>query len=266
MKRIIFRAVALLLVCAVLCAPAMAFTDDTDIGKNYKDAVKDMAQSGVLDGFPDGSFKPQQELSREQGAKIVAYMILGKDKADALTSNKAIYSDVAADRWSAPYIAWCTGRGILHGYGDGLFGPGDKLTGRQFTKMLLCALGLGESSRYINDGWADRVSADAKALGLFAGDSAMNSDKPLKRQQAALLAVNAQTAAEAAALTPSGGGSTPSGGGSTPSGGGSTPSGGGSTPSGGGSTPSGGGTPTDDEELPFVGVNGKGEILLPEVP
>jgi hypothetical protein len=43
--------------------------------------------------------------------------------------------------WADPYIAYCEAMGIISGYGDGRFGPQDKLTNAAFAKMLLCALG-----------------------------------------------------------------------------------------------------------------------------
>ena len=98
--------------------------------------------------------------------------------------------------WSAPVASWCAGRDIVHGVGDGSFRPGDPLTGQQFAKMLLCALGLGDPGRYVNGGWDTRVKADADALGLLNGDGDMCTAQPISRQQAALMANNAYQAAE----------------------------------------------------------------------
>ena len=43
---------------------------------------------------------------------------------------------MAADRWSAACIAWCTERHILDGYGDGNYGPDDELTREQLAAIL----------------------------------------------------------------------------------------------------------------------------------
>lgn len=62
-----------------LCLPVSAgFTDEKQVGVAYKTAVDGMTSRGVLNGFPDGSFQPQGTLTREQGAKIIAYMVLGE--------------------------------------------------------------------------------------------------------------------------------------------------------------------------------------------
>lgn len=171
---------------------AMDFIDAGQIGEQYEEAVAYMTEEGVLSGFPDGSFRPFDTLTREQGAKIVVYMLLGEEDADKLTCDRDLYDDVAADRWSAPCIGWCTDRGILNGYGDGKFGPADELTGMQFAKMLLCAFHWEADGRYTGSFWSDAVQEDGMLYGLFAGDEEMCSHAPLQRRQAALMAYNAE--------------------------------------------------------------------------
>ncbi|MBQ3286384.1 MAG: S-layer homology domain-containing protein [Firmicutes bacterium] len=184
----------LLFVCWMGIKPASAklFTDEDQIGDIYTEAIVYMSEKNVLVGFPDGSFRPQGTLTREQAAKIVTYMILGAEKATGLTCDGTPYKDVDAVRWSAPYIAWCSDKGILHGYGSGNFGPADTLTGMQFAKMLLCAFGNENVERYTGTNWAESVQVDGNRVGLFTGDLGMCSYAPLQRQQAALMAYNAE--------------------------------------------------------------------------
>ncbi len=67
---------------------------------------------------------------------------LGEDADDLYAStNSSLFSDVAADRWSAGYIGYCVQQGILAGTGNGKFDPEGELTGLAFAKMLLVALG-----------------------------------------------------------------------------------------------------------------------------
>ena len=189
----------LLTACFACPARSAEFTDSAEIGSPYAYAVSEMAAQGVLNGFPDGRFDPMGTLTREQGAKIVTFIVLGSGVND-LPSGKAPFADVAADRWSAPCIEWCVKRGILLGYGDGRFGPDDKLTGCQFSKMLLCALGLAREGSYagLGSAWAAAVREDGAAASLFSGDADMAADSPITRQQAALLAHNAVKAARTA--------------------------------------------------------------------
>lgn len=171
---------------------AVSFSDSGDIGQAYITAVDEMAVLSVISGFPDGSFQPHGTLTREQGAKITAYMILG-DSIGTLTCTSAPFDDVAADRWSAPCILWCSENKILLGYGGGLYGPSDTLTGDQFAKMLLCAFKLSRNGDYsgLGDDWYRYVRDDGAYCGLYDGDGSMITDKPISRQQAALMAYNA---------------------------------------------------------------------------
>ena len=181
-----------------IAASAVVFSDNDSIGVQYKAAVGGMADKGILNGFPDGSFVPDGTLTREQGAKIVTFMVLGLE-VNRLTCTEAPFQDVAADRWSAPCISWCADRQILLGYGDGRFGPEDRLTGDQFAKMLLCSMNLAREGNYVGlgDSWFTAVREDARAAGLYEGDEPMATGLPINREQAALMAWNAIRAAEA---------------------------------------------------------------------
>ena len=203
MKKLL-RILLPLALCAVIWATALAFSDEEEIDNPYRDAVAAMTERGVLEGFEDGSFRPEESLTREQGAKIITYLCIGREAAEALVCRQAPFDDVAADRWSAPYIAWCVEKGIINGYGNGCFGPTDALTGDHYAKMLLCALGLGREDKtaYTGPDWFKAVREDAEAAGLYDGDPAMASGEPLNRSQAALLSWNtAQTVETAAAET-----------------------------------------------------------------
>lgn len=191
---------AAILVASVPVSRAFsAYSADSDsIGQEYKVAIDQMSELGVLNGFPDGSFQPNDTLTREQGAEIVAYMVLGNE-VGTLTCEKAPFSDVTADRWSAPCIAWCVEQQILQGYEDGSYKPEDTLTGNQFAGMLLCALDLAEDDSYVGSAsdMHTAVMKDAEAAGLYTGDASMATDQPITHQQAVLMAWNARKAVEA---------------------------------------------------------------------
>ena len=120
-------------------------------------------------------------------------MQLGPEKADSLRCTTAPFTDVAADRWSAGYIAYCVEKGIIDGMGDGTFQPEAKLTGYQWAKMLLCAVGYGANDEYVGNSWSLNTAKDALDKGIFDGDLEGADHTPLQRQQAVLYAFNALT-------------------------------------------------------------------------
>ena len=189
LKRVLSLALAALMLMGMMVVGAGAaskdFTDASEI-KNVE-AVDVMVALGVLEGGDKGDFQPNSILTREQAAKIICYLLLGTENAEKLTTNSTVFNDVAANRWSAPYISYCVNMGILAGDGAGHFFPEGKLTGAAFAKMLLVALGYNaDREDYVGSNWMINVSADAIAAGIAPSGLVLSAD--LSRQDAAQMA------------------------------------------------------------------------------
>ena len=179
------------------------FTDDVSkIGDAYYEAVGVLTGIGVIDGMTETAFEPQGNYTREQAAKIIAYMQLGKAKADSLKCTVAPFEDVAASRWSAGYIAYCVEQGIIDGMTETTFEPTGKLTGFQWAKMLLCAVGFGVNGEFTGSSWSVNTAKVAHTVDLFAGDLAGADHTALTREQAALYAFNVLTNVKKVAYSP----------------------------------------------------------------
>ena len=112
-----------------------SFTDDYQkVGAAYQEAVGVLVGVGIIDGMTETALEPQGNYTREQAAKIIAYMLLGKSKADSLKCTVAPFDDVAASRWSAGYIAFCVEQGIIDGMTATTYEPTGTLTGFQWAK------------------------------------------------------------------------------------------------------------------------------------
>ena len=195
LKRTLSLALAAVMLMGMMVVGASAaskdFTDASDI-KNVE-AVDVMVALGVLEGGDKGDFQPNSILTREQAAKIICYLLLGTESAEKLTTNSAVFSDVAANRWPAPYISYCVNLGILAGDGQGHFFPEGKLTGAAFAKMLLVALGYDASvEKYVGNDWMINVSSDAIAAGIVPSGLVLANE--LSRQDAAQMAFDTLTA------------------------------------------------------------------------
>ena len=175
------------------------FTDDVSkIGDAYYEAVGVLTGIGVIDGMTETAFEPQGTYTREQAAKIIAYMMLGKDKADSLGCTVAPFEDVAANRWSAGYIAFCVEQGIIDGMTATTYEPTGTLTGFQWAKMLLCAIGFGVKGEFTGSSWSVNTALVAHKVDLFKGDLDGADHTALRREQAALYAFNALKTAKVA--------------------------------------------------------------------
>ena len=185
MKKLLALVLALVMSMSLVTISNAAFKDADKISN--KEAVDVMNAIGVLVGDEKGNFNAKDNLTRAQAAKIVCVMLLGKDASDAL-SLKSSFTDVSG--WAESYIAYCASQGIVAGVGDGKFDPNGKLTGYQFAKMLLVALGYdAELESMIGSDWQVNVAKLAISAGLTDGLNIALS-KVITRDEAAKMAFN----------------------------------------------------------------------------
>ena len=124
MKKLLALVLALVMSMSLVTISNAAFKDADSI--DYKEAVDVMNAVGVFVGDEKGNFNAKENLTREQAAKIIAYLELGSKAADAMVGGNT-FTDVASSRWSAGFIAYCAQAGIVSGVGDGKFAPAGQL-------------------------------------------------------------------------------------------------------------------------------------------
>lgn len=101
---------------------------------------------------------------------MIAYLMLGQEKADNLKATYTVFEDVTDSVGLAPYIEWAAANGVVGGYGNGNFGPYDTLTEYAFGKMLLGAIGFDAAKAgYTGAGWQKNVYRDAVSKGIYDG-------------------------------------------------------------------------------------------------
>ena len=182
-------ALALTLSLVTISAGATDFTDDSSI--TYGEAVDVISAIGVVDGYTNGSFNPSATLTRGAAAKIICNLILGPTTAGSLGANAAPFKDVPADHVFAGYIAYCANQGIINGYADGTFRPAGTVTGYQFMKMLLGALGYdGSVEGFTGSNWTVNVAKLAGSIGLDDGNDSFLGSQAMTREEACLYAYN----------------------------------------------------------------------------
>ena len=192
MKKFLSLVLALTMMMSLVTinAGAKEFTDDED--QNYDEAIAVISEIGVVDGYPDGSFKPQGTLTRGAAAKIICNLILGPTTAGELHADTAPYKDVPTSNTFSGYIAYCAKEKIISGYADGTFRPSAGLTGYAFMKMLLGALGYdAENEGYTGANWSINVAKQAIGIGLNNSlVDEFNGVDQVTREEAALYAFN----------------------------------------------------------------------------
>ena len=191
MKKFLSLVLALVMTMSLVTVSAGAkdFADDSDI--DYDAAVDVISELGVVDGYSDDSFRPDNLLTRGAAAKIICNLILGPTTASALSASTAPFKDVPTTNVFAGYITYCAQQGIISGYGDGTFRPTGTLSGNAFMKMLLGALGYDSSiEHYTGANWQVNVIKQASGIGLDDGNDSFVGSNPVTRGEAALYAFN----------------------------------------------------------------------------
>ena len=133
--------VAMMLSVMVVGAGA-AFSDQSKI-KNTE-AVDACTALNIIGGYPDGSFKPEGNITRAEVTKMICVALNGGKNPAVSTNTTPTFSDVRGNAnaaWAEGYIESCAAQGIVSGVGGGKFAPNGNVTGVQLAKMLLVSLG-----------------------------------------------------------------------------------------------------------------------------
>ena len=104
----------------------------SDIGKNvYKPEIEAAANLGIVAGFPDGTFRPYQRVTREQAVSMITDALNAISPIDfnqKPTSRVRPFLDVKPDRWSYSKITWAQWNIAPEGTPTGNFRPEDYIT------------------------------------------------------------------------------------------------------------------------------------------
>ena len=188
MKKLLALVLALVMSMSLVTISNAAYSDKADI--DLKEAVDVLSAVGVFEGS-DGKFDPKANLTREQAAKLVAYLQLSQKSADALVGGNK-FTDVAANRWSAGYVDYCATTGVVAGVGNGQFNPTGSLTALQFGKMLLVCLGYDATTENLTGAdWQINTSKLMASAKLLKGLDDVKANDVITREQGAQMMLNA---------------------------------------------------------------------------
>jgi len=182
-KSVLALAIAIMMLL-MLSLNAFAFSDIQD---EKTAAAVDVLQSlGVINGFPDGTFKPDDTLTRAQFTKMAVSLKQNIESELALAAGRTIFPDVKSNHWAAKYINYAGDikNGIINGRTDGLFHPNDDITYAEAVTILMRMLGYTDAE--VGMVWPDGYMNAAVICGLTQGLE-LNAKDSFSRGNAALL-------------------------------------------------------------------------------
>ncbi|NLO21989.1 MAG: S-layer homology domain-containing protein [Syntrophomonadaceae bacterium] len=120
-----------------------------------QDSIKKLVGLGAISGFPDGSFQPDQNMTRAQFVTVLV-------KALGLEAEEGkVFAD-SAGHWAQEYIGIAAALEIVNGYNEDQFGMEDVITREQMAVIIVKAAGLGKVSDAKQFMDADKISSWAK--------------------------------------------------------------------------------------------------------
>ena len=175
-----------------------AFSDQSKI-KNTE-AVDMCTALNIIGGYPDGTFKPEGNITRAEVTKMICVALNGGKEPNVGTNATPTFSDVRTNpnsAWAEGYIESCYAQGIVSGVGGGKFAPAGNVTATQMAKILLVALGYNaDNEGFTGNAWATNVNVRASQKGLYEDLENIDVNAALTRDNAAQMIWNALNAYE----------------------------------------------------------------------
>lgn len=179
---------------AVIAAPAMAQSFPDVQGTNwFSNFVSFLAQRNVVSGYPDGTFRPHQNVTRAEFATMLA-------ESQGLANNPVSstrFSDVPGGHWASGSIEAAATRGWISGYPDGSFGPNRQITmAEMYTIAAKILPGTVDATTAKNvlekfsdgsavPGWAQTAVASALSNGTYVSEVTPQQIDPFDTAQRA---------------------------------------------------------------------------------
>ncbi|WP_418791084.1 S-layer homology domain-containing protein [Phosphitispora sp. TUW77] len=160
-KRVIALVTAVLFVLA-FAAPAGAIFF-SDVRGNASDSIYRLNALGIIEGYPDGSFKPDSNITRAEFAKIAMAAAGNAGSANFLKDAASKFSDVKPGEWYTGWVNLAASLGYIHGYPDGSFRPQSNITYAECITILVRLLGYSDK---LPGEWPTEYLVKAAELGI----------------------------------------------------------------------------------------------------
>ena len=185
LKRALSLAVASVMLLGMMVVGTSAgYADVTS--KHNEEAIEVVKAVGIMIGDDKGNFNPDQKVTRNEMAVVMANML--KLNVDDFNGASMPFTDVPA--WAAPYVAACYAGGIVSGTSATTYSGSAEVTATQAALMMMKALGYFQFEKDFEGGWQLATVKQASEIELMDGISA-GTNTALTRNEVAQLVLNA---------------------------------------------------------------------------
>ncbi|MDH5596470.1 MAG: beta-propeller domain-containing protein [Candidatus Peregrinibacteria bacterium] len=137
---------------------ALAFTDVYD-QHAHNEAIYDLETDQVVEGYADGTFKPENRINRAEFTKILVETSYSEEEIESCIGglppnfSYAYFPDVPMDAWFAKYVCVAKQKGVIDGYPDGTFKPGNFINFAEASKIIAEAQDVAGSAAGTDGEW-----------------------------------------------------------------------------------------------------------------
>ncbi|WP_130862546.1 S-layer homology domain-containing protein [Bacilliculturomica massiliensis] len=161
--------------------------------------------SGYIEGYADGTFRPDNNMTRAEVATVLAKLSKGFDSEKSYTGD---FTDVGSD-WYRDFVNYAASNNIFSGYKDGSFRPDNRITRAEFAACLANFMGIsGQGSSSFTDAgghWAEGYISALKEKGITAGyaDNTFRPENQITRAEVVTMLNQALNIKGSGAIAPS---------------------------------------------------------------
>ena len=121
---------------------AVRHGDDVKAGSWYAPYVQWASKQGLVKGYEDGTFKPEQNVTREEMVTMLfrCWQSEGNTYKTDVTALNAYKDSAKVSSWALPAMRWAAANGVVNGVGDSMLEPQGQATRAQFAKIIMVYL------------------------------------------------------------------------------------------------------------------------------
>ena len=147
------------------------FSDKFQVSTEFYNALLTLKELRMMNGYPDGSFRPKNLINRAEFTKILLLSRYTDEEIRRETASQMAspcFKDISPYEWYIPYVCFAQKHGIIEGYTDGTFRPANSITYSEAVKIAVVTNGFeGANTEGMNNLWFTPYETTGRALGIF---------------------------------------------------------------------------------------------------
>ncbi len=137
------KILSLILILSVLiCSFTVNAENFQDIENNtqLENVVRELMSYGIINGYKDGTFKPENKLTRAEVCAIITRTLENGRNSNSSGITLSKFGDLTSEHWAYNYIMSANKYDIITGYDDNTFRPNNNITYQEYIKMIICMI------------------------------------------------------------------------------------------------------------------------------